>query len=462
MESVILKKRNIIVAVLLAAAFVSILNQTLLMIAMPPIMEDFHIDAALAQWLTTVYLLTNGILIPITAFLIGRYSNRMLLLAALSLFSAGTLLGALAPNFTVLLVARVIQAAGAGIIMPLMQTVLLYMYPKEKRGAVMGMAGLVTGFAPAIGPVLAGWLITHFTWRHLFYTVLPISLVILLCVMFFMRNVTPQKEGHFDKTSIMLSSLGWGGLLYGFSLAGTAGLLQIQVLLPLIIGALTLYLFIKRQLALPHPILEFRVFQSRTFTIATILSVLVYALMIGTQILLTFYVQNVRGISALDAGAILLPGALLMGIMSPITGKIFDKAGGRWLAIIGFISIIFGTAVYIFLDMQTSLALLALLFAFISLGISMIMMPLTTAGMNTLPAHLMAHGTAVNSTLRMVGGAIVTALLVTVMSTVMGLYEEKPVEAAMLAGIQSAFIVAAVLGVIGFILALFLKGKSAA
>lgn len=453
------KYRNLIVAILLAAAFVSILNQTLLLIAMPPIMQDFNIDPNLAQWLTTIYLLTNGILIPITAYLIGRFSNRFLLIVALSLFFVGTLIGAFAPTFNILLFARVVQAAGAGIIMPLMQTILLTMYPKEKRGAVMGLAGLVTGFAPAVGPTLSGWILANFTWRHLFYTVLPVSFGVLLLVIFFMRNVTPQKKGHLDSPSIILSSIGWGGLLYGFSIAGAIGLMEMQVYLPLAAGAVSLYWFIKRQLTLENPVLEFRVFQSRTFTIATILSVLVYALMIGSQILLTFYVQNVRVISALDTGLLLLPGALVMGFMSPVTGKIFDKIGGRGLAIGGFILILTGISGLGFLSMNTAIWLIALLFSIISLGISMIMMPLTTAGMNALPLHLMAHGTAVNSTLRMVGGAIVTAILVTVMSTVMSLRPDESQELSMLFGIRVAFVVAIILSFIGLILSFFLRKK---
>ncbi|MGE6513474.1 MDR family MFS transporter [Lysinibacillus sphaericus] len=456
MKNITASKKILVVAILLAAAFVSILNQTLLLIAMPPIMHDFHIDANLAQWLTTVYLLTNGILIPITAFLIGRFSNRLLLMSALSLFSIGTILGAFAPSFTVLLVARVIQAAGAGIIMPLMQTVLLFMYPKEQRGSVMGLAGLVTGFAPAVGPTLAGWVIEHFTWRHLFYMVFPASIAVLLLVVLFMRNVTPQKNGQLDSLSIALSSLGWGGLLYGFSLAGTVGFTDAQVFVPLGGGGIALYVFIKRQLALANPMLEFRVFQSKTFTISTILSSLVYALMIGTQILLTFYIQNVRGLSALETGLVLFTGALVMGFMSPVTGKIFDKIGGKELAIVGFSLIVLATSMLVTVTMNTALWLLALLFTFISLGIAMIMMPLTTAGMNALPTNLMAHGTAMNSTLRMVGGAIVTALLVTVMSTVITFREQDVLEVAMLQGIQIAFITATLLSICGLVLSFFI------
>ncbi|MEK5432099.1 DHA2 family efflux MFS transporter permease subunit [Lysinibacillus sp. FSL R7-0073] len=454
-------KRNLIVAILLSAAFVSILNQTLLLIAMPPIMEDFKIDANLAQWLTTVYLLTNGILIPITAFLIGRFSNRLLLIVALTLFSVGTFLGAFAPSFPVLLIARIIQASGAGIIMPLMQTIILTMYPKEKRGSIMGFAGLVTGFAPAVGPTLAGWILDHLTWRHLFFTVLPVSVIVLTVATIFMKNVTTKKEGQLDSLSIVFSSFGWGGLLYGFSIAGAVGFLTIQVWISLAVGSIMLVLFIRRQLHLPQPMLEFRVFQSTIFTITTILSSVVYALMIGTQILLTFYIQNVRQLTALETGLVLLMGALVMGIMSPMTGKVFDKVGGKGLALVGFTCILLGSSVLIGLSMNTSLWLLALLFTTISFGISMIMMPLTTAGMNALPLALMAHGTAMNSTLRMVGGALVTALLVTIMSTVTTLQLQMGTANAMLYGIRSAFFATTILSMIGLILSFLLEKKNA-
>lgn len=456
------RKRNLIVAILLAAAFVSILNQTLLLIAMPPIMEDFKIDANLAQWLTTVYLLTNGILIPITAFLIGRFSNRLLLIVALTLFSVGTFLGAFAPSFTVLLLARIIQAAGAGVIMPLMQTVLLTLYPKEKRGSIMGLAGLVTGFAPAIGPTLSGWILEQLTWRHLFFTVLPVSVIVLTVATIFMKNVTTKKEGQLDSLSIVYSSLGWGGLLYGFSIAGAVGFKSMQVFVPLVIGGIMLLLFIRRQLQLPKPMLEFRVFQSKIFSITTFLSGLVYALMIGIQILLTFYIQNVRQLSALETGLVLLIGALVMGFMSPVTGKIFDKVGGKGLALVGFTSILLGSSFLMWVSMHTKLWLIAGTFTIISFGISMIMMPLTTAGMNALPTHLMAHATAVNSTLRMVGGALVTALLVTIMSTVSTLQQPMDAANALLNGIRAAFFVTTLLSAIGLLLSFYLSKENKA
>lgn len=442
-----------IVAILMVAAFISILNQTLLMIAMPPIMRDFQIDANQAQWLTTIYLLTNGILIPITAFLIGRFSNKSLLISAVTLFSIGTILGALSPSYSMLLVARVIQAAGAGIIMPLMQTVILTLYPREKRGAIMGITGLVTGFAPAIGPTLAGWLIEQFSWRALFYTMIPVSLIVLLAVIFMMKDITERQSGRFDLPSVIYSSIGWGSLLYGFSMAGSLGFTHPTTLISLVVGAIALTVFIRKQLRMPQPILEFRVFTSVLFTVATLLSTIVYALMIGSQVLLTFYVQNVRQFSALDAGLMLLPGALAMGLFSPRAGKIFDKYGGEKLALIGF-AFIFATNGYLlFLHDTTSIAMIAFIYCFASLGFAMIMMPLTTAGMNALPMKYMAHGTAVNSTLRMVAGAMITALLVTIMS----MASQWSANASMLVGIRAAFGLATLLSLIGIILAIVYK-----
>lgn len=451
--------RNLIVGILLAASFVTLLNQTLIIIAIPPIMHDFQIDASQAQWLTTAFMLTNGILIPITAFLIERFSSKRLLIAALTVFSIGTLIGAVAPSFSFLLVARIVQGMGAGIMMPLMQTVMLTLFPPEKRGAAMGMVGLVTGFAPAIGPTLAGWLIVHFSWRSLFYTVLPVALIVLVLALFLMKNVTEQKPVKIDLTSVIFSTFGWGGLLYGFSIAGTAGWTSWQALGAIGIGVVALFIFITRQLKLKQPMLEFRVFNSPMFLITTVLSVFVFAIMVGTQTLLPIYAQDVASFTALESGLMLLPGALIMGFMSPITGKIFDKFGGKWLAVSGFSLITIALLTFANLSLEASLPLVASIFAVMMIGTSMMMMPLMTAGINALPPNLIPHGTAMNNTIRMVGGSIGTATLISVMSyaSLNGTFEE-PKQAAM-QGIQNAFMLASVLGIVGLVLAFRIKGK---
>lgn len=451
--------RNLIVGILLAASFVTLLNQTLIIIAIPPIMNDFQIDPSQAQWLTTAFMLTNGILIPVTAFLIERFSSKHLLIAALSVFSIGTLIGAIAPSFSYLLVARIVQGMGAGIMMPLMQTVILTLFPPEKRGSAMGMVGLVTGFAPAIGPTLAGLLIVQFSWRSLFYTVLPVALIVLVLAFFLMKNVTQQKQVKIDIASVIFSTLGWGGLLYGFSIAGTAGWTSAQTLGAIGVGVVALAIFITRQLKLTQPMLEFRVFNSPMFLITTILSVFVFAIMVGTQTLLPIFAQDVADFTALESGLMLLPGALIMGFMSPITGKVFDKFGGKWLSVIGFSLITMALILYANLSLNASLIWIATIFTIMMIGVSMMMMPLMTAGINALPPHLIPHGTAMNNTIRMVGGSIGTATLISVMSYAsLNTSLQQPKQAAM-EGIQNAFMLESVLAVLGILLAFKLKSK---
>ncbi|WP_338471804.1 MDR family MFS transporter [Niallia sp. XMNu-256] len=452
--------RRVIVGVLLAAAFVALLNQTLLIVAIPPIMGEFGIDPNQAQWVTTGFMLMNGIMIPITAFLIEKFSSKALLIFAIAIFSLGTFMGAVAPNFGILLTARIIQAMGAGILMPLMQTVMMTVYPPEKRGAAMGMGGLVIGFAPAIGPTLSGWIIDHFTWRHLFYTVLPFTIIVLVLAIFLMKNVTQQKVVKVDILSVVLSSFGWGGLLYGFSMVGSAGWESPFVIASILIGGVTLTLFIRRQNQLENPMLNFKVFQYREFTITTILGALMFALLIGIETLLPLYIQNVREGSALQSGMILLPGAIITGAMSPIAGRMYDRFGARGMAIIGFSATLAATILYMNIAIETSIPFIAVIFALKMLGFSLLMTPLMTSGINALPFGLIAHGTAMNNTIRMIGGSIGTALLISVMSMSSKVSASADEALSMLDGIQTAFIVAAMMALTGLIISFFLTKKS--
>ncbi|MBH9965197.1 MDR family MFS transporter [[Bacillus] enclensis] len=443
--------------VLISGAFAAILNQTLLATALPHIMEDLHLEASTAQWLTSIFMLVNGVMIPITAFLIERFTTRSLFLTALGLFAAGTLICAVAPNFGILMVGRVIQASGAGIIMPLMQTILFLIFPVEKRGSAMGMFGLVISFAPAIGPTLSGWLVDQFPWRSLFYVILPIVIIDLIVAYFILVNVTKQTFPKVDILSIILSSFGFGGLLYGFSTAGTEGWSSVHVIVSMIIGSITLTLFILRQFKLKQPILEFRVFKIKLFTITTILGMLVFIAMIGGATILPILMQNMLGYSAFESGLMLLPGALIMGFMNPITGRIFDKFGAKWLAVTGLILISVTTFMFSNLTPQTSFMYLTVVNAFRMLGVAMVMMPVTTAGLNQLPNHLIPHGTAMNNTMRQVSGAVGTALLVTVMTT--AAQPARGVE-GLVHGVNVSFIVAGISAIIGLFLAFFVKDKS--
>ncbi|MEI3605074.1 MDR family MFS transporter [Pseudogracilibacillus sp. SE30717A] len=449
-----IRKNFLLILVLLSGAFITILNQTLLGTALPPIMEDLNLTESTVQWLQSVFMLVNGIMIPITAFLIEKYTTRRLFLTAMGLFTIGTFIAAIAPGFSFLMVGRIFQAAGAGIMMPLLQTIMFLIFPIERRGTAMGMFGLVIAFAPAIGPSLSGWLVDHFPWRSVFYVVLPIAILNIIAAYFLLKNVTKQKNPTVDVLSIILSTLGFGGLLYGFSIAGSAGWISAQFIISIIVGAVSLLIFILRQLKLEHPILEFRVFKYTTFSLSTGLGMIVFMSMIGTAVILPLYMQNMLGFSAFDSGLVLLPGAIIMGIMNPITGRLFDKFGAKGLSITGFTLLVITTFLFTNLSTETTFTYLSVMNAFRMLAIAMVMMPVTTAGLNELPPHLIPHGSAMNNTFRQVSGAVGTALLVTIMTT--SAIPINSVEGA-IHGVNVSFIVAGVIAVVGFILSFFIK-----
>jgi len=449
-------KKLPIMIVLISGAFVAILNQTLLGTALPHIMSDLNINANTAQWLQSAFMLVNGIMIPITAFLIGKFTTRKLFLAAMILFSIGTLLAGIAPDFPVLLSGRILQAAGAGIIMPLMQTITMLIFPVEKRGTAMGLFGLVIAFAPAIGPSLSGLIVENLPWRTLFFMILPIAIIDIIIAYFILRNVTEQTNPKLDVLSVILSTFGFGGFLYGFSTAGTSGWLSSQVLISMIVGALALLWFILRQLRLEEPILEFRVFKYRVFTITTILGMIAFFVIIGAAVILPIYMQNMLGYSALASGLALLPGAIVQGVMSPITGNLFDRFGAKWLGIIGLTITTITTFMLGFLTPETSITYIATVNAFRMFGVSMVMMPVTTAGLNVLPTHLISHGTAVNNTFRQVAGAIGTALPITLMTT--AAVPEAGAQ-GVIQGVNVAFIVTGFIAIAGIVLFFFLNDR---
>lgn len=441
--------------VLISGAFATVLNQTLLATALPHIMRDLNLDSNVVQWVQSIFLLVNGITIPVTAFLIERFTTRGLFLTALGLFALGTFTCAFSQNFMLLLGGRVLQAAGAGIIMPLMQTILFLIFPVERRGTAMGMFGLVIGFAPAIGPTLSGWIVEHFPWRSLFYVVLPIVVVDMIIAYFILRNVTEQKHTSVDVLSILLSTLGFGCILYGFSTAGgSGGWSSMQVIISIFIGAVSLVWFILRQSKLEQPILRFKVFRYRVFTLTTILGMVVFIAVIGGAVILPIFMQNMLGFTAFESGLMLLPGAVIMGVMSPITGRLFDRFGARWLAIIGFSILTVTTFMFTHLTAQTTFAYLAVTHALRMFGVSMVLTPVTTAGLNQLPTHLIPHGTAMNNTMRQIAGAVGTALLVTVMTN--NMLPEQDLR-GLIHGVNVSFVVAGISSLIGLVLAFSIK-----
>ena len=470
-----------ILIVLMVGAFISILNSTLLNVALPSISKDLGVETATVQWLATGYMLVNGIMIPLSAFLVKKYRVRTLFLAAMLLFSIGTILAGVADIFSVLLIARMIQAAGSAIMMPLLMNVLLTSFPVEKRGTAMGLFGLVMMFAPAIGPTLSGWIVQHYDWRMLFHFITPLALIVLIVGFFRIKDPKKNVKTHIDILSVILSSVGFGGILYGFSSAGTKGWDAIEVYGTLIIGAISLVLFIIRQFKMETPMLEFSIFKYPMFALASAISVVLNMALFSGMILMPQYIQTIRGISPFDSGLLMLPGALVMAIMSPITGKLFDKFGARVLGFVGLLITAVTTYFFSQLDMHTSYSHIVLLFTIRNFGMSMAMMPIMTNGLNSLPQHMNPHGTAMNNTLNQVSGAIGTALLVTVMSNraestgtdlmkeamaklttqptaeIMQQLQAQIAMPAMLDGINFAFLVATFIAGLAAVLSLFVR-----
>lgn len=422
-------------------------------------MQNFSITSSSAQWMTTIFMLVNGIMIPITAFLINKFSLRNLFFTAIGLLILGTLICLIGMDFPMLLIGRAIQALGAGILMPLTQTLLFIIFPPEKRGFAMGMFGLVIGFAPAIGPTLAGWLANSFNWRYLFVIVLIVSVIDFIFGYFALRNITEQSNPILDITSVILSTLGFGGLLYGFSAAGNLGWTHPAIYITIIVSIFILILFIYRQFKLNSPLLEFRVFQYKAFSVSMILVSLMFMLFIGNLTILPIYMQSMLKWSSLESGLILLPGGLVMGLLSPVTGKLFDKLGGRLLSVCGMSIIMIGALLIAQFSVDTSRTYVIIAFSVTMLGNSMIMTPMTTQALNALPKEYVAHGTAMNNTIRQISAAIGTGILVTLMTQ---LGTSSPIKGVkgMITGLDFTFYIVAFLAFGGALLAFFIEKKT--
>lgn len=458
-------KRGPIVAALIIGAFVAILNETLLNIAFPQLMTDFGKQMSTIQWLVTVYMLVIGILVPVTALLQQWFTTRQMFLSAMILFLAGTILCGTAPIFEMMLVGRIVQALGTGLMLPVMMNTILLIFRPEERGGAMGMIGLVIMFGPAIGPTLSGLIVEHMSWRWLFYLVIPLAAFSIVFAAAYLRNVSDITKPKVDVLSILLSSIGFGGVVYGFSSAGSGSWSDPEVYWTLIAGGIALLLFAVRQLAVKEPILDLRAFRFPMFSLVTVLMLVLMMTLFSSMIMLPVFMQNAMGLTAFAAGLTLMPGGIINGIMAPISGKLFDKFGPRVLVIPGMILVLIAVWLFARIDETATSGHLITLHIILMIGISLIMMPAQTTGLNQLPRHLYPHGTAIMNTLQQVSGAIGTALFVTVMSRGAKKFlmsaEDPTSQAAqvggLVAGMHDAFWLALIMGCIAFVLILFVK-----
>ena len=454
-------KQKVTLVILILGAFVTVLNQTVVTPALPPIMAEMGIDAATAQWLTTGFTLVNAIMIPITAFLIDRFTTRSLFIFSMGIFALGSLLCGLAPNFPLLLTGRLAQAAGAGILMPMVMTVLMLMFPVERRGTAMGMFGVVIAFGPAIGPTVAGLVIDYYSWRDLFVAIAVFAAIVIVITPFVLQKQKPDNQGvTLDKLSLILSTLGFGTLLYGFSVIGSSGI-SVEALLSSLIGAIILVFFFRRQLSMEKPMLNVRVLQNHKFLMGTIIGMLVQASLLSAGILMPIYLQSLMGYSATVSGLVLMPGAIIMGVMGPIAGRLFDKHGPRALSLVGMTLLVLSTFAFATLNDSTDVIMLTILYTVRMFSLSLVNMPITTWAMNALDNKVMNHGTSVNNTFRQVSGSLGTAILISVYTLVAAsLSGSMDTIHASITGINVSFAVSGVLCLIGLVLTIiFVKNK---
>lgn len=448
-------------AIMIFGTFVTVLNQTVVTPAQPSIMAEMGIDAATVQWLTTGFTLVNAIMIPVTAYLTDKHSTKALYIISLAIFAVGSLLAGIAPNFAVLLVGRLLQAAGAGILMPMVMTVLMLTFPPERRGSAMGIFGIVIAFAPAIGPSVAGLVIDSFGWRILFYAIAALIAIVIAVSVFALKRTEPlNPAAHLDKISVVMSTVGFGALLYGFSTIGSVGLNVSDSIITLV-GLVVLVLFFRRQLKMEQPMLNVRVLANRRFLIGTVIGMIVQASLLAAGVLMPIYLQSYMGYSATVSGLVIMPGAILMGIMNPFAGRLFDKYGPRVLSIIGLTVLTVSTVGFATLTSATNVVWITIIYTVRMFSLSLVNMPITTWAMNALDNKVLNHGTSVNNTLRQVSGSLGTALLVSIDAFVAGSMSGSmgTVEAGIL-GVNAAFFAAVVLSAIALGLTIaFVKNK---
>ena len=425
------RNQVVIVAILLAGATLVVLNQTLLSPAYPSIMADLGVDATTVQWLTSAYSLVEAIVIPLSAYLIGRFPTRKLFIAGISLFAIGSLLAAFSPFFGVLLLGRIFQASACGVVMPMVFTVTLLVFPREKRGSAMGIVSLVIGFAPAVGPSLSGLLVESIGWRSLFVLVTALAAI-------FLKSYGEFEPTSFDKPSVALCSIGLLCLLYGLATITSSTNIAIPVAL-IVVGAIFLTFFVRRQLKLDVPLLKVDVLKSHKYAIVVTLVAMLQAALVGTGVLLPIYLQNLLGVSALQTGLIMLPGAVLGAIMGFFAGRLFDKLGVRRVAIPGAIVAAIGGCGLVGFGLDSPIPYVIVIYTCLGVGMQALVTPLNTWGINTLDNRVIQHANALQNTLNQVGASLGTAILVSLSATSTFLFPEMPALDQAMAGDRIAF-----------------------
>ncbi len=448
------RKDLVMVGVLLSGTLLAVLNQTLLSPALPAIMGSLSVDATTVQWLTSGYSLVEAVVIPLSAYLIGRFSTRQLFIGFLCVFMAGSLAAAVAPVFPILLLGRILQAVCTGAIMPMVFTVILLVFPREMRGTAMGVIGLIIGFAPAVGPSLAGLLVDSVGWRWLFGIVTILSVVVIVLAVFTLRNYGDFKRTRFDVPSVLLSTCGLVCLLFGLStFASTSNLLFTLGLI--VVGVVIMVFYVRRQIKLPEPMIKVDILRTRNYAISVIVIVTVQAALMGTGVITPLYIQGIRGYSATMSGVAMLPGAVIGAFMGLVSGRLFDRFGVKRVVVPGSFVALAGAGCLVALGIDTEFMFIMLAYTVLTVGLQFTMTPLNTWGVNSLDNAVLQHAQGVSNTLNQVAASVGTALLVSISALSAQIAPDAaPLEQAYL-GYHMAFTTTAILMVVAVLVILF-------
>ncbi|MDO4177334.1 MAG: DHA2 family efflux MFS transporter permease subunit [Bacillota bacterium] len=406
-------KAKLNIAIILSGTFLVMLNQQLLSPALPAIMDEMGVGATTVQWLQSAYAMIIAILVPLSAFFLGKLSTRKLFILALVIFGIGSLLCALAPAFGVILAGRMIQACSAGVLLPMCITMLMLSFPKEKRGTAMGVSSLVMGVAPALGPALSGIFVDHFSWRAIFILGSVLAAIVILLAVAVLKNMEGFEKSSFDLPSVILSSLGLLGILYGLSTFSEPGkrLMSVGVI---VAGIIILTGFARRQMRLQKPLLNVRTLGTRCFRVSAIAPGFMQAVLYGSMVLMPIYIQNVLGESATVSGLVLMPGAILGAVVAYISGRLFDRHGVRRLALTGGAMLAISGIGLALLPEVALLIPVVCAYALLAVSMQVVVTPLKTWGLNSLDNSLVPHGTPIQNTFVSVGGSLGTAMVVSI------------------------------------------------
>jgi len=454
---------NAIIAVLVFSGFIATFNETILNVALSPLMVEFNVTAGTIQWIITTYMIVVAVLVPVTAFLIQTFKTKQLFLAAMAILLVGTICGACSASFVMLLISRIIQAAGTGMMIPVMMNTVLIVAPKEKRGAVMGLCGAALTLGPALGPTVAGIVLQFFSWHALFVLLIAIIIIAMIVGSIFLVNVSYVTKPKMDIPSIILSTIGFGGLIYGISTISEGGDIKI-VGSVFAIGVICLIIFCKRQISLKEPMLNLRAFKYPVFTIGTLLVMLSMMTVFTMSVMLPMFIQSALGANSFVAAMTLLPATLISGFLTAVAGKLYDKIGPKVVLPIGFVIILIPLFILAHSNSNTSLMAIIVLFIIVDVGIALTMSPAQTTALNPLPREYYPHGVAILNTLQQLSAAIGSSLFIGIMSATQlkALNNQIQEQTAAATGFSSSALVLSGFVLVGIVLSIllsFIKNK---